>query len=186
MLRVSAVCGLLLLLPGGPAGAADVTLEKIPDAPLVDQRGAGVRFLSEAIGDKLAAVTFTFTSCHTICPRLDGIFAGLQSRLGEHLGEDTVLLTLSVDPANDVPERLKTHAEKLRARPGWRFLTGDQQEVISLLKALEVFSPNIYDHPPTVFVVDGRRDAWTRLSGFPSPDTIASVIEQYRKQRDGR
>jgi cytochrome oxidase Cu insertion factor (SCO1/SenC/PrrC family) len=53
------------------------------------------------------------------------VFAGLQDRLGAQLGSKVFLLSLSVDPQNDTPERLKTYAEKFHARPGWIFLTGD-------------------------------------------------------------
>ena len=89
------------------AVAEDVVHQNIPDAELLNQDGESVRFLSDVIGDKLAAITFTFTSCHTICPRLDAIFAKLQEQIADDLGEDTVLVTMSVDPVNDIPERLK-------------------------------------------------------------------------------
>lgn len=178
-----AAAALLTLLAPPPAISGGIEASRIPDTPLVNQDGEGVRFLSQAIGDRLAAITFTFTSCHTICPRLDGIFRGLQQRVAADLERDTVLLTLSVDPANDIPERLRAHAEALGAGPGWSFLTGDKQRVNDLLKALEVYAPDILDHPPTVFVVDGRRGVWTRLSGFPAPERIAEVLARERQAR---
>jgi protein SCO1/2 len=97
-----------------------------------------------------------------------------------------MLVSVTVDPTNDIPERLKAHAEKLDAKPGWRFLTGDKETVNGLLKALEVYAPNILDHPPTVFVVDGSRGIWTRLNGFPSPEKIAEGLNQYRAARGHR
>jgi protein SCO1/2 len=152
----------------------------VPDVELLDQDGKRGRFVSERIGERYAAITFTFTTCTTICPVLDGISKRLQKDLGEDLGEEVVLLTVSIDPARDIPERLKQHAEKLGARPGWSFLTGDTAEVTRLLKALEVWAPDIEDHPPVVYVVDGHEGTWTRLSGFPKPDTILAVIDRYR------
>ena len=77
-------------------------------------------------------------------------------------------------------------AEELDAKPGWTFLTGEKDTVNDLLKALEVYAPNIWDHPPTVFVVDGRRGVWTRLYGFPSPDKIVEVLDRYRAARGER
>jgi hypothetical protein len=50
-----------------------------------------------------------------------------------------------------------------------------------LLKALGVYTPNINDHPPTVFVVDGRRNVWTRLYGFPKPATITAILDDYAR-----
>jgi protein SCO1/2 len=152
----------------------------VPDVELLDQDGQPGRFVSERIGERYAAITFTFTTCTTICPVLDGISKRLQKDLGEDLGEEVVLLTVSIDPARDIPERLKQHADKLGARPGWSFLTGETGEVTRLLRALEVWAPNIEDHPPVVYVVDGHTGTWTRLSGFPKPDTILAVIDRYR------
>jgi len=167
---------------GSQNGSNVVDLD-VPDVELVNQDGETGRFVSDMIGDNLAAVTFTFTHCTTICPILDGIFKRLQNEIADELGQDTVLLTVSVDPTRDIPERLKQHAGKLQAKPGWSFLTGEQQTVTGLLKSLEVFAPNLLDHPPTVFVVDGRREVWTRLSGFPKPDKIVEILDRYRTAR---
>lgn len=155
----------------------------VPDVELLDQDGEPGRFVSDRVGENLAAITFTFTNCTTICPVLDGIFKRLQNELDGELGRDTVMLTVSVDPVNDIPERLKQHAERLQVKPGWSFLTGEKETVNRLLKALEVYAPNILDHPPTVFVVDGQRDVWTRLSGFPKPAKIVEVLDRYRTAR---
>lgn len=167
----------------GSQGGSNVVALDVPDVDLVNQDGETGKFVSDIIGDRLAAVTFTFTHCTTICPILDGIFKRVQNEIADDLGRDTLLLTVSVDPVRDIPERLKQHAEKLQAKPGWSFLTGEQQTVTGLLKELEVWAPDIWDHPPTVFVVDGRRDVWTRLSGFPKPTKIVEVLERYRTAR---
>jgi protein SCO1/2 len=159
-----------------------VTLE-VPDLVLLDQDGQPRRFRSDVIGDRLAAITFTYTSCTTVCPILDRVFLDLQQRLQQGLSADTALVTVTIDPANDIPTRLRAHADKVGATEGWRFLTGDSDRVVRLLKALEVYSGDIFDHPPTVYVVDGERDLWTRLNGFPSGDAIVRVLDGYRDAR---
>jgi protein SCO1/2 len=176
----------VLLMPG--LGVAEQTAPNVveldvPDAELLDQNGEPGKFMSSRIGDNIAAVTFTFTHCTTICPTLDGIFKRLQDDIAEDLGKDAVMLTLSVDPVNDIPERLRQRADKLEAREGWTFLTGRKDVVNNLLRALEVYTPNITEHPPTVFVVDGRRGVWTRLTGFPKPAKITEVMDRYRAAR---
>jgi protein SCO1/2 len=155
----------------------------VPDVNLVDQHGERDKFVSGMIGDRLAVITFTFSNCATICPALHGIFGKLQDRIGDDLGKGTVMLTVSVDPVRDIPERLEHHAMHHKAKPGWSFLTGEKTDVNRLLKAVEVYSPDILDHPPTVFVVDGRRGVWTRLYGFPPPSKITEVLDSYRSAR---
>jgi protein SCO1/2 len=153
---------------------------KVPDLELVNQDGEKGRFMSDIIGDRLAAVTFTYTTCATACPVLDGIFKKVQKRLGEELGKGTILITLSIDPITDIPPRLRAHAEKLKAKPGWYFLTGEKQTVNRVLKALEVYSPDIFNHPPTVFVVDGKREVWSRINGFPFTNKVLKVMDEFR------
>lgn len=179
------LCAALALGAEAAHGQAQSNLVElsVPDVELVDQDGRSARFRSELIGDRYAAITFVFTRCPTICPMLNGIFKRLQNEIPERLGNDTVLLTVSVDPVNDIPERLKEHAERLRAEPGWRFLTGEQETVNRLLRALEVYTPDPSDHAPTVFVVDGRTDVWTRLYGFPTSERIREVLDGYGEAR---
>jgi len=183
------VIGLTLVIAAAPstaAAASNVVDLDVPDVELIDQDNHRGRFVSDVIGDRLAAITFTFTTCTTVCPVLDGIFLGLQDKIADDLGGDSILVSVSVDPTNDIPQRLKAHADELDAKPGWTFLTGEKDTVNDLLKALEVYAPNIWDHPPTVFVVDGRRGVWTRLYGFPSPDKIVDVLDGYRAARGDR
>ena len=74
---------------------------------------------------------FVFTSCSDACPRLQAKMRKIQDRLipleqGGNIG----LLSISVDPERDTPEKLKQYGEIFGARQGlWRSLTGEQQEV---------------------------------------------------------
>ena len=99
------------------------------------------------------------------------------------MGKETILITLSIDPVTDIPPRLKAHAEKLKAKSGWYFLTGEKQAMNLVLKALEVYSPDIFNHPPTVFVVDGKRGVWSRINGFPSTNKVLKVVDEFRIAR---
>ncbi|HZR10659.1 MAG TPA: SCO family protein [Myxococcales bacterium] len=74
---------------------------------------------------------FVFTSCADACPRLQGKMKSLQDRLVPlEQGGNIGLLSISVDPERDTPEKLKQYGQIFGARPGlWRSLTGDQTEV---------------------------------------------------------
>lgn len=171
------------LVPARVFAAGNVVDLKVPDLELVNQDAESGKFLSDFIGDRFAAITFTYTTCTTICPVLDGIFLNLQTKIAAELGKSIVLITISIDPANDIPARLKLHAEKLHARPGWIFLTGDNENLTNILKGFEVFSTDILNHPPSVFVVDGQRLNWRRLYGFPSSNNILSSLQGLQDER---
>ena len=160
------------------AGPANLVRLDVPDLVVTNQDGKKGRLVSDFIGRRTVAITFAYTSCTTICPIIDGIFRNLQNRLGPDLGKDFALLTLTIDAATDIPERLKDHTKKIGLKPGWDYLTGDRASVNRILKALEVFTPDIDNHPPVVFVVDGSKSAWYRLNGFSSPAQIEQAMRR--------
>ncbi len=184
LVSLLSVLALGSLLPASIQAASSIVDLQVPNLDMTDQDGESGKFLSHFIGDKLVAITFTYTTCTTICPVLDGIFKNVQKRIGGDLGREISLITISIDPATDIPPRLKEHAEKLGAKQGWTFLTGERETVNLVLKGLEVYSPDIYNHPPTVFIVDGRRGIWSRLYGFPSPGLIEKSLNAHRAGRN--
>ncbi len=159
---------------------------KVPDLELLNQDGEKGRFVSDFIGDRLTAITFTYTTCNTACPVLDGIFLKVQDKVADQLGKEVTLITLSIDPVTDIPQRLKAHAQKIKARPGWTFLTGKKQAVNRILKALEVYSSDIFNHPPTVYIVDGQQNIWSRINGFPFSTKVVKAMDEFRAARAAR
>lgn len=160
---------------GVAAISAKVTLL---DVELVDQDGRPVRFKSEAVGERIVVMDFVYTTCSTLCPVLSSIMAQVQDRLGDRLGRDVSLLSISVDPGTDTPERLKEYADRWGAGPGWRWLTGYKPDVNRVLDALGVYTPEFNEHPSVVLVGDGKNGDWMRFYGFPSPDEIIARVDQ--------
>ncbi len=177
---------MVILMPAlglGQAVKANVVKVNPPDMTLLDQDGKKLRFKSDVIGNRIVAMTFTYTTCTTICPVLDGIFIQLQDLIGKRLGKDIGLITMSIDPATDIPPRMKQYAKRLNAKPGWLFMTGKKTDVDTILKALDMYSADILNHPPTVFVVDGQRGVWKRIYGFPAPEQIMAVMRELEAAR---
>lgn len=149
----------------------------IPDVTLLDQDGREVRFRTDLIDDKVVAMNFVFTTCTTICPPMGAIFGRLQKDLGDRVGEDFHLISVSIDPVVDTPERLKSWAGKFGAAPGWTLVTGDKLEVDRLLKALGVFTPDFSEHSPILLVGNAERGEWIRAYGMTPPARIAGLLE---------
>src|SRR5512137_3231696 len=109
--------------PASTAATAEARVE-VPDVELVDQDGKPVRLRALLSGDKAVIADFVFTTCTTVCPMLSAIMVRMQDRLGDRLGKDVTMISVTVDPARDTPARLKAYAKKWKARPGWVWLTG--------------------------------------------------------------
>lgn len=158
---------------------------KLPDTLLTDQHGRTARLKSDFVGDRLVLVNFVYTTCTTVCPVQSALFADLQQRLGDRLGRDVALLSVTVDPVRDTPLRLKEFAAQYQAGPGWSFLGGSKQAVDEALTAFDVYTPNFVDHPAVVLVGDPRTGEWTRYFGFPSSDQIMARLQQLQAARKG-
>ncbi len=156
---------------------------RIPDATVYNQNGRRLNFYTDLVRGKVVAINFIFTTCTTICPPLTATFRRVQQELGEHLGRDIELISVSVDPTTDTPERLFDFAAKFKAGPGWTFVTGDQAEIDSLLSAFGVAVADKNDHTPTVLVGNDAKGYWTRAYGLASPTTLVKVITQAADQK---
>jgi protein SCO1/2 len=150
---------------------------KIPDVSLVDQDGRPVHFYSDLIQGRVVAVNFIFTSCTTICPPMGATFGQVQKLLGDRAGRDVRLVSVSVDPATDTPERMKAWGQRFGAGPGWTLVTGNRDEVTRLLKALGAYTPSISDHSPLVLIGNDARGDWTRAYGLAAPAKLVELID---------
>jgi protein SCO1/2 len=174
-------CGMDLRRKSKAKTAADantsLSSKQIPDARLIDQTGKKLNFYTDLVKDKTVAINFIFTTCTAACPPLTATFRKVQQKASER-NLDVQLISISVDPTVDTPERLKAFAEKFKAEPGWSFVTGDKSEIDSLLKGLGAEITNKNDHTPMMIIGNDRVDHWTRAYGLSSPDKIVELIAE--------
>ena len=90
-----------------------------------------VEISHRSVEGKVKIVDYFFTHCPTICPIMSSQLARTQQWLKTHdLDKEVTLLSHSVDPMRDTPERLKEYATRLGAdTTSWKFLTGDKDEL---------------------------------------------------------
>ncbi len=102
--------------------------EKVPDFEFTSQHDELVS--NENFKNKVYVVEFFFTSCPTICPRMNENMVKIQN---EFYGNPSFgIASVSIDPERDSPEVLKAYAkEKGATLKNWYFLTGDKSDVYS-------------------------------------------------------
>ena len=153
------------------------------DTTLLDQDGRSVHLRRDVVGERIVVVNFVYTTCTTVCPVASAMFGELQQRLGEQLGREVALVTITVDPLRDTPARLKAYAAKFEARPGWTWLTGPSVAVNDVLKGMGAYAPDFTQHPLMVLIGDGKRGSWTRFAGTPDPQRLAAHVTQLLQAR---
>ena len=148
---------------------------QIPNVRVLDQNGRALDFYSDLVKGQNVAINFIFTTCTTVCPVLTATFRRVQTEL-EKSQSNVKLISVSVDPTVDTPERLRDFAEKFKAGPGWTFVTGDKIEIDSLLQRLGAGVGNKNDHTSMVLIGNDPSDVWTRTYGLSSPTVLMKVI----------
>lgn len=156
----------------------------LPQVRVVTEEGEEVDFYADLVQDQVVAISFIFTTCRTICPPIGANFGKLQEALGDRVGDEIRLISVSVDPVTDTPQRLKAWGESFGAGPGWTLVTGDKPEVDKLLKALEVFTPEYEDHTPTLLLGNDATGEWTRTYGLTPPDQLATMLGELAEGKD--
>jgi len=147
----------------------------IPDVELIDQLGTSISLQSLLEADQPIALNFIFTTCTTICPVMTATFAQMRRELGD-AGDQVRLVSISIDPEYDRPDKLKTYAEQFRAGDGWDFLTGDSNDVVLVLKSFDSYAGSKMNHEPITLLKSPGSSSWTRIEGLASGKDLANEV----------
>lgn len=160
-----------------PEGAVDPALEYFTDTVLTDQHGEPQRFYSDLLKDKVVVINAFFTSCTGVCPVMAGNLVRVQEWLGDRLGSDVHLISISVDPATDTPEKLLAYAERFGAREGWSFLAGDPAQVDFILGRLGQAVDSREDHTSVMAIGNLRTGLWKKAQGLAAAQDLIVVVD---------
>ena len=154
-----------------------------PNVPLVTQDGKTVRFYDDLLKGKIVAIYLMYTTCQYSCPLETARLAQAQRLLGDRVGKDIFIYSISIDPKHDTPEVLKGYAEKYHAGPGWLFLTGKPEDIELISKKLGLYSepnPDNRDgHIPALMIGNVPLGQWMKNSALDNPRFLATMIGQY-------
>jgi protein SCO1/2 len=147
------------------------------DVSLVNQDGEAMRLYSDLLKGKVVVIDFFFATCQGTCLPMNRNLQKVQDSLGDRLGKEVYLISISVDPAVDTPARLKEYAKKLNARPGWYFLTGEKASVDFALHKLGQYVENKQDHTNIFIIGNERTGLWKKAFGLAKPDELIKVVD---------
>jgi protein SCO1/2 len=154
------------------------------DVRLVTQNGDSVRLYSDLLKAKIVVINAFFGTCTGSCPKMAGTLAGLQDRLGDHLGKDVWFLSFSVDPETDTPEKLKEYAARFHAKPGWLFLTGQRENVDFALSRLGQKVARKEDHLTIFIIGNSKTGLWKKVFAPTSTaDSLNAVVDSVLNDR---
>ena len=151
-----------------------------PNTVLTTHNGQQVKFFDDLIEDKIVAINFIYTTCPDTCPLETAQLVKVQEILGDRVGNDVHIYSITIDPDTDTPEVLKKYRENFGAN--WTFLTGKKQEIIDLRKKLGLYidgvddGPNKNNHNVSMIIGNQSTGRWMKRSPFENPYVLADQI----------
>lgn len=164
--------------PSPAANAEQTPAHKyFTDVLLTNQHGEKMRFYSDLLQGKVVIINSFFGTCKGTCLPMNHNLEKLQQALGDRVGKDVHIISISVDPAVDTPERLKEYAKGLQAKPGWHFLTGNKQNVDFALGKIGHAVSNKEDHLNIIIIGNERTGLWKKAFGLAPANELVKVVE---------
>ena len=149
---------------------------------LQTHEGKTVRFYDDLLKDKIVLVNFMFTDCGDVCPGMTQNLADVQKLLGDHVGRDIFMYSISLQPDIDTPEKLKDYADMFDVGPGWLFLTGARDDVELLRHRLgfvdsdPVQDADLEQHIGTVRIANVPLHRWMMSPALLDPEAIVRSV----------
>ena len=169
-----------------PAASARVRSQAekyFSDVELINQDGQKMRFYSDVLKDKVVVINTFFTTCTGVCPPINRTLERMQEALGDRLGKDAFLVSMSVDPETDTPVRLKEYSRRFHARPGWIFLTGKKENVDWALYKLGQYFETKDGHTAIIIIGNEPKGLWKKAFGLAKADELMKIVEDVINDR---
>ena len=119
---------------------------------LLDKNNAP--FTEDDLVGKWTFVFFGFTNCPDICPTTVALFNQMHKRLADtQWSESTQFVLVSLDPARDTPEKMKTYVDYFN--PEIEGITGDFRTLKRFANQMNIaFSKVVTDHVSGDYTID--------------------------------
>jgi protein SCO1/2 len=165
--------------------ARSVVSYQIPDVQLVRDDGKLVGLRSELDDGRPVILAFIYTSCTTVCPLTSHTLSELQSKLGSARNR-VHLVSISIDPEQDTPARLRQYAKTFNAGPDWQHYTGTLAASEAAQRAFDVYRGAKMDHSPATLIRPAPGAPWVRIDGFATADQLYAELPDLAGLRAAR
>jgi len=154
----------------------------VPDVKLVRDDGKTVMLGEELNDGRPVVLTFIYTSCTTVCPMTSHTLAQLETKLGS-AKSSVHLMSITIDPEQDTPQRLHEYAKSYSAGPEWQHYTGSLAASQTAQRAFDVYRGNKMNHAPAMLVRTAPGAPWVRIDGFATADQLLAELSNVRVAR---
>lgn len=140
--------------------------------PLWTHKGDRVDFYNDLIKGQIFTINFMYTRCEVSCSGITQNLRKVQRMLGNRVGKDIFMYSITVDPDNDTPPVLNKYVEDNEIGPGWTFLTGSKKDIERLRKLV-----GLVDIDPQVDQQKSRHTGMLRIVNEPQLKFSAAAAQ---------
>ena len=174
-----AVASLVLAAAAATGGThAALANTYLPNVVVQTQDGARVRFYEDLIKDKVVLINFMFTSCTNQCPRTTANLVKVAEQLGDRLGRDVRMISVTLDPATDTPAVLRNYSHRYGTKPGWYFVTGRQKDIDAIRTRLGMRddTTDLMQHTGMLVYGNDATGQWAATPALAQPRAIVRSV----------
>lgn len=153
-----------------------------PNVTLTTHEGKKVKFYDDLIKDKIVLINFMYARCDGKCPGTTANLVKVQKLLGDRVGKDIFMYSITLKPEEDTPRKLAAYAKSYKVGPGWQFLTGDPKDIELLRRKLGFFDRDPVrdadksNHIGMLRWGNEPHTLWTACPGSLAPSKIVKEI----------
>jgi protein SCO1/2 len=152
------------------------------NAALRTHENAPVRFYDDLIKGRQVVINMMYATCEGLCPAITTRLVDIHRALGERMGRDLFMYSITLKPEVDDAAALKAFAAMHGALlPGWTFLTGDPYDIETIRYRLFRWNHIRFDtdpgaHTGMLRIVNDRTNCWTCVPPMASRMTVLQHI----------
>lgn len=156
-----------------------------PDVILRDDTNRTHRLYDDLYRDRVTVSHVTYAECAGICPLAVQNLKRVHALMGDRVGRDFHIRTLTLNPDRDTPERLRAYRQRENIpEPGWALLTGTARDVELTRRRLgfydldPVVDADLRQHTGLLTIGNDRHDWWCMTPSQASPALIVAAIDR--------
>lgn len=165
--------------------------KKVPNFSFTDQNGNTIT--NKDYEGKVYLVEFFFTTCPTICPKMNRNLIQIQNEFKDF--ENFGVASFTINPEYDTSKVLKEYADQYGVtNPNWHLMTGDEKAIydlsnngFSLYTAKDDAAEGGFEHSGNFALIDKKGFIRSRKDDFGNPLIFyrGTISEQEKFDDDG-
>jgi protein SCO1/2 len=158
--------------------------EYFTNAEFIDHQGKPRRFYEDIIHDRVVVVNMMYTACTSICPANTASLLKVRQALGDRIGRDIHMVSLSLLPELDSPSALRTYMKRYGIGPGWTFLTGTRSHMDAVRRKLGFYDTDpaadadVFRHTGMLSIGNDKIERWCMVPALSATDQIVRSIQE--------